>query len=146
MPLRTVADVCCENRMKHINSLCGNNEEFTDVRSGNAWSFHYALEDYINMNIYSVCTRYLWSSLLVRVITDCRSRSVAPCSRNSSGEGSKRKPSPISKYQTEPSLLVALEALSSAWFGEESSALPLFLPVSCLAHSSTVKMEAMGCS
>jgi hypothetical protein len=37
--------VYCEDHTKHVNTLCGQNAEFFNVKSGGTCSNHFALED-----------------------------------------------------------------------------------------------------
>jgi hypothetical protein len=38
--------VCCNTNTKHINTLCGQNVEFVNVKRGDTYSNHWALEGY----------------------------------------------------------------------------------------------------
>jgi hypothetical protein len=40
---KTVA-VYCENHTQHINTLCGQNEEFLNVKAGGTYSYHCGLK------------------------------------------------------------------------------------------------------
>ena len=41
-----IIDVCSEIHTKHINTLCGQNAEFVNVKRGGTYSNHWALEGY----------------------------------------------------------------------------------------------------
>jgi hypothetical protein len=45
MLYREIMAVCSEIHTKHINTLCGQNVEFVNVKPGGAYSNHWALED-----------------------------------------------------------------------------------------------------
>jgi hypothetical protein len=45
MLYREVMAVCSEIHTKHINTLCGQNVEFVNVKPGGTYSNHWALED-----------------------------------------------------------------------------------------------------
>jgi len=47
MLYREIIAVCSEIHTKHINTLCGLNVDFVNVKSGGTWSAHWALEGYI---------------------------------------------------------------------------------------------------
>jgi hypothetical protein len=42
MLYREIIAVCSENHRKHINTLCGQNAEFVDIKPGGAYSNHWA--------------------------------------------------------------------------------------------------------
>jgi hypothetical protein len=44
MPLRETVAVYCENHIKHINTLCGKNAEFSSVKSGGTYSNHWSFK------------------------------------------------------------------------------------------------------
>jgi hypothetical protein len=41
MPFREIIAVYCENRTEHINTLCGQNAEFSSYLTGNILRLHY---------------------------------------------------------------------------------------------------------
>ena len=43
MPYREIIVVCYEIHTKHINSLCGQNAELVNIKSGGTYSNHQAL-------------------------------------------------------------------------------------------------------
>jgi len=45
MLYREIIVVCSEIHTKHINTLCGQNVEFVNVKPGGTYSDHWALED-----------------------------------------------------------------------------------------------------
>jgi len=45
MLCREIIAVCPEIHTKHINTLCGQNVEFMNVKPGGTYSYHWALED-----------------------------------------------------------------------------------------------------
>ena len=45
MLYREIIAVCSQIHTKHINSLCGQNVEFVNVKPGGVYSDHCALED-----------------------------------------------------------------------------------------------------
>jgi len=47
MLYREIMVVCSEIHTKHINTLCGGNVEFVNVKPGGTYSNHWALEGYI---------------------------------------------------------------------------------------------------
>jgi hypothetical protein len=44
MPYREIIAVCSEIHTKHINTLCGQNVEFVDVKPGGAYSNQWTSE------------------------------------------------------------------------------------------------------
>jgi hypothetical protein len=44
MLFREIIAVCCENHTEHINTLCGQNAEFIDVKAGGTYSYHWTLK------------------------------------------------------------------------------------------------------
>jgi sulfite reductase beta subunit-like hemoprotein len=46
---REIIAVCSEIHTKHINTLCGQNVEFVNVKLGGKYSDHWALEGYISL-------------------------------------------------------------------------------------------------
>jgi hypothetical protein len=44
MPYREIIAVCSEIHTKHINTLCGQNVGFLNVKVGGTYSNHWALE------------------------------------------------------------------------------------------------------
>jgi hypothetical protein len=44
MLYREISAVCSEIHTKHINTLCGQNVEFVNVKPGGTYSNHWALE------------------------------------------------------------------------------------------------------
>ena len=44
MLYREIIVVCSQIHTKHINTLCGQNVELLNVKSGGAYSYHLALE------------------------------------------------------------------------------------------------------
>jgi hypothetical protein len=56
MLYREIIAVCCEIRTKHVNTLCGQNVEFSNVKRGGTYSDHWALEGYITaVNMFTTC-------------------------------------------------------------------------------------------
>jgi len=49
MLYREIIAVCSEIHTKHINTLCGQNVEFTNVKPGGTYSDHWALICSINI-------------------------------------------------------------------------------------------------
>jgi hypothetical protein len=49
---REIIAVCSEIHKKHINTVCGQNVEFLNVKSGGTCSNQWALEGYIYRIIY----------------------------------------------------------------------------------------------
>jgi hypothetical protein len=47
MLYREIIAVCSEIHTKHINTLCGQNVEFVNVKPGGTYSNHWALDVYI---------------------------------------------------------------------------------------------------
>jgi hypothetical protein len=47
MLYREIIAVCSEIHTKHINTLCGQNTEFVNVKPGSTYSDHWALGVYI---------------------------------------------------------------------------------------------------
>jgi len=45
MLYREIIAVCSEAQTKHINTLCGHNAEFVNVKPGGTYSNHLALHD-----------------------------------------------------------------------------------------------------
>jgi hypothetical protein len=45
MLYREIIAVCSEIHIKHINTLCGQNAEFENVKTGGAYINNWALED-----------------------------------------------------------------------------------------------------
>jgi hypothetical protein len=45
MLYREIIAVCSENHTKHINTLCGQNAEFVNVKPGGTDSNHWALKE-----------------------------------------------------------------------------------------------------
>jgi hypothetical protein len=45
MLLREIIAVCSEIHVKHINTLCGQNVKFVNVKPGGTYSNHWALKD-----------------------------------------------------------------------------------------------------
>ena len=52
MLYKEIIAVCSEIHTKHINTLCGQNVEFVNVKPGGKYSDHWALEGYILRIIY----------------------------------------------------------------------------------------------
>jgi hypothetical protein len=46
MLYREIIAICSEIHTKHINTLCGQNVEFVDVKPSGTYSNHWALEGY----------------------------------------------------------------------------------------------------
>jgi hypothetical protein len=46
MLYREIIAVCSESHTKHVNTLCGQNVEFVNVKPGGTYSSHWALEGY----------------------------------------------------------------------------------------------------
>jgi hypothetical protein len=46
MLYREIIAVCSQIHTKHINTLCGQNVEFVNVKPGGTYSYHWALEGY----------------------------------------------------------------------------------------------------
>jgi hypothetical protein len=44
MLYKEIIDVCSEIHTKHINTLCGQNAEFVNVKPGGTYSNHWAIE------------------------------------------------------------------------------------------------------
>jgi hypothetical protein len=44
MLFRETAAVYCENHMEHIDTLCGQNAQFLNVKVGGIYSYHCAVE------------------------------------------------------------------------------------------------------
>jgi hypothetical protein len=61
MQYREITAVCSEIHTKHINTLCGQNVEFVNVKPGGTYSDHWALKlcinKYFDPNIYVPCYR-----------------------------------------------------------------------------------------
>jgi hypothetical protein len=49
MLYRIIIAVCSETHTKHINTLCGQNVEFVNVKPGGTYSDHWALEGQISV-------------------------------------------------------------------------------------------------
>jgi len=49
--------VCSEIHTKQINTLCGQNVEFVDVKPGGTYSNHCALEGYMKKHLYKYPVR-----------------------------------------------------------------------------------------
>jgi hypothetical protein len=49
MLYREIIAVCSEIHRKHINTLCGQNVEFVNVKPGGTYSNHWALEGYLHI-------------------------------------------------------------------------------------------------
>jgi hypothetical protein len=47
MLYREIIPVCSEIHTKHINTLCGQNVEFVNVKPGGTYSNHYALQGHL---------------------------------------------------------------------------------------------------
>ena len=52
MLYREIIAVCSEIHTKHINTLCGQNVELLNVKPGDTYSDHWALEGYVERIIY----------------------------------------------------------------------------------------------
>jgi hypothetical protein len=44
MLYREIIAVCSEIHTKHINTLCGQNVEFVNIKPAGTWSYHWALK------------------------------------------------------------------------------------------------------
>jgi len=44
-----IVAVCSESHVKHVNTLCGQNVEFVNVKPGGTYSNHWALEELSTM-------------------------------------------------------------------------------------------------
>jgi hypothetical protein len=54
MLYREIIAVCSEIHTKHINTLCGQNVEFVNVKPGGTYSNHWALEGAVLIDTYFV--------------------------------------------------------------------------------------------
>jgi hypothetical protein len=48
MLFREIITFCCENHMKHVNTLCGQNAEFSNVQAHGIYSNHWAINAYVH--------------------------------------------------------------------------------------------------
>jgi hypothetical protein len=55
MLCREIIAVCSEIHTKHINTLCGQNVEFVNVKPGGTYSNHWALSDYFCTGFRVLC-------------------------------------------------------------------------------------------
>ena len=53
MLYREIIAVCSEIHSKHINTLCGQNIEFLNVKPGDTYSDHWALKGFIYKELYT---------------------------------------------------------------------------------------------
>ena len=49
--------VCSQIHTKHINTLCGLNVEFVNVKPGGTYSSHWALKGYMHINVFLVFSK-----------------------------------------------------------------------------------------
>ena len=59
MLYREIIAVCSQIHTKHINTLCGQNVDLLNVKSGGMYSDHWAVEGYHSELCISLHTKYL---------------------------------------------------------------------------------------
>jgi hypothetical protein len=77
MLYREIIAVCSEIRVKHINTLCGQNVGFLDVKSGGKYSNHWALKVLCSqMRLFTDVASFCCKLLVCQLFSHCRNLQI----------------------------------------------------------------------
>ena len=79
MLYREIIAVCSEIHTKHINTLCGQNVELLNVKSGGTYNYHWALKFNTDFNVLQFTSQTVHQYMMFEVRTVVEMNTVTVC-------------------------------------------------------------------